>query len=443
MRRAADALYLYGMLVSRTLTPPSLQLATVAPPDVAPGVSVVGIGTRAAREDHTHQGIGRVVYPGQDLQAAIDAAGDAGGGLVTLMPGVHAPPTAILLRSNVSLRGIEGHPFLTTVQGTLWVDGLSGFMAFHNFTVDGIFLVGDTPPNAGSAFMIFRLVAFNGNHANVNVPGFPPPATVPGFVVNSAGYGYSFTGCAFAGDGEAGLGASAEFSGELIDCEFRGQGTSPPTSISLGGGWADNLTVRGCRFRGIVNGTPSKPKTFRASDCIWQADGPQTYLTSGNSNVTWELVRARLESFGSAPKLGSNGTFRVDDVFGAVLSPDAPGVTADAAPMFRANRVASAFDPSNVVTLDPLPAADVVRCAGDGVSDFAVNLPPASRTAQGARVVLINDQGTGKMDVVPNGADTIRFGANLLLDWAANRTGVELVLVNTDWTVVAIRGAIP
>lgn len=432
------------MLVSRTVTPPSLQLATVAPPDVAPGASVLGVGTRAAREDHTHQGIGRTVYPGQDLQAAIDAAGDAGGGLVTLMPGVHAPPTAIVLRANVSLRGIEGHPFLTTVQGVLWANGVGGFMAFQNFTVNGLFLVGDPGgPNPGSAFLIFNRVAFQGNHANVNVPGFPPPGTVPGFSHFEAGYGFSFTGCAFDGDGEAGLGSGAEFNGELVDCELRGSGTSPPTSLSLGGGWADNLTVRACRFRGIVNGTPTKPKTFRAVDCVWQADGPQTHLTTGNNNVTWEIVRARLESFGAPPKLGDSGTIRVDEIYGAHVGPDGTAATSYGAPMFRAARIVTVVDASNTVSLDPLPPADVIQCVGDGVSNFNVLLPPATRTAQGARVVLVNAQSSGKMFVVPNGTDTVRFGGTLSLDFGLDQTGVELVLNNTDWAVVAVRGPVP
>lgn len=429
------------MFVSRIVTPPSLQLATVAPPDVAPGPSVLGAGTRAAREDHTHQGIGRTVYPGQDLQAAIDAASDAGGGLVTLMPGVHTPPTALLLRSNVSLRGVAGPPFLTTIAGTVWADGLSGFMAFQNFTIDGLFLAGNPlTPTPATAFTIFRLVAFNGNHANVNVPGFPPPATVPGLVHFEPGFGFSFTDCAFQGDGEAGLGSQAELSGEFIGCEFRGASQA----FSLGGGWSDNLTVRGCRFRGGVNGTPSKPETFRAVDCVWQADGPQTYLTNGNNDVTWELVRAKLESFGSAPRLGNSGTFQVDEIFGAAVGPDGSGTTAGpGAPLFRATRVITVGNPSNVVSLDPLPASDIIRCLGDGASNFTVNLPPSSRTAQGARVVLINGQGTAKMNLAPNGGDTIRSGGALQLDFAANQTGAELVLSGTDWQVVSIRGAIP
>lgn len=431
------------MLVSRTLAPPSLELATAPPPEVAPGVSVVGVGTRAAREDHSHQGIGRTVYPGQDLQDAIDAAADAGGGLVTLMPGVHTPPTAILVRPNVSIRGIEGHPFLTRVVGTFWADGVAGFMAFTNFAIEGIFFVGSLG-GVGSAFLIFREMAFQGDHANVNIPGFPPPATVPGFAINDTGYGLSFVECSFQGDGEAGFGAQPEISADFIDCELRGT-NSPPVALALGGGW-NNLTVYRCRFRGAVHGTPSKPATFRAVDCLWQNDGGQTHLTTGNNDVTWELVRARVDGFGgSPPLLGDSGSIRVDDVYGAVLGPDGSGSTAPSGHTLVTQTTATVADPGNVVSLVPLPPVDVISCVGDGAADFDVLLPPSSRTPQGVRVLLVNGQDKGVMTVVPDGGgDTIRADPAIFqLDWSADQTGVELLLAGTNWQVLAIRGAIP
>lgn len=427
------------MFVSRTEPPPTLQLATSAPPDVAPGVSVVGVGTRAAREDHTHQGIGRTVYPGQSIQAALDAAGDAGGGLVTLMPGLHVLPDVLYARQNVSVRGIAAHPFLTRIQGAVLFQNLGGFMGFQNFTIEGVTAF-TSLSGSGTAMLIAREMAFVGNHALVVIPGFPPFTSVPAFAVNDTGYNFSFTNCGFEGDGEPGFSGDVEVSVEFIGCDFRGNAPDP-VALKMNG-WSDNITVRDCRFRGAVVGQPSKPKNIRLVDCEWEQAAGQTHYMRCNPNVTWTVTRGRIKP-GGLLYLVDNGQIVIDDLLGQQNGASG-GATIVGTSTFRAHTTSTASDPGNDVTLPPLNT-DVVFCLGDGVSDFTVRLPQSLKTLQGRRVTLLNGQGMGVMSVLAftGIGDTIRNSAGALAVDSTIFSGVELQLNGQDWVVVALRPVVP